>query len=363
MTDSADPRIALMQKWSLENPSLMAQAGLMAQAAPVALRESSSFGADEHIGSEFLGVRPNLKNRNKKIKELNKKLAKLHGGRPGMPYMPMPAPLPHFAPRGPVYPQAYPGSFPHGYYPGAGGYGPAHHNQRPNQAHHVNPPPRKSTEDLRQELTTKLEHYKLILHEEKTHLTNTFDAIDTDIKEKAKASLRNILTLMDSTAATSAAGEETKWNSAVSYINNDILISTAHDVSSNKIRHDAVKTPDFTHIPANFIRTWGYGYLTKELIAIADKSVRASYPSTTIKTKTYYTHLKDIASKFRKNRADVQKILDEMKRAPKPVAAATAAQPARPPRTITSFSGHLTTVGGEFDSDAGTISMSNPYGL
>jgi hypothetical protein len=280
-----------------------------------------------------------------------------------MHYMPMPAPLPHFAPRGPGYPQAYPGNFPPGYYPSPSGYGPAHHNSRPNQAHHVNPPSRKSTEELKQELAAKLEHYKHIIHEEKNHLNNTFDAIDTDIKEKAKTSLRTILALMDSSALTSAAGEEGKWNAALSYINNDILISTAHDVSLNKISHDAVKTPDFTHIPSNFIRIWGYGYLTKELISIVDKSVKATYAPTVIKTKTYYTHLKYIASKFRKNRADVQKILDEMKRAPKPVAAATAAQPARPPRTITSFSGHLTTVGGEFDSDAGTISMSNPYGL
>jgi hypothetical protein len=41
MADTADPRIALMQKWSQENPELLAQAGLASQAS--ALRNSLGF--------------------------------------------------------------------------------------------------------------------------------------------------------------------------------------------------------------------------------------------------------------------------------------------------------------------------------
>jgi hypothetical protein len=49
MTDTADPRIALMQKWNAENPELLAQAGLSASAG------SALGGANDHFIAEFSG--------------------------------------------------------------------------------------------------------------------------------------------------------------------------------------------------------------------------------------------------------------------------------------------------------------------
>lgn len=49
MTDSADPRIALMQKWSAENPELLAQAGLASQAS---LESGSHLGAFAHAAEQ-----------------------------------------------------------------------------------------------------------------------------------------------------------------------------------------------------------------------------------------------------------------------------------------------------------------------
>ena len=50
MTDSADPRIALMQKWSAENPELLAQAGLSASAV-----DALSGGNDHFVA---MGLNP-----------------------------------------------------------------------------------------------------------------------------------------------------------------------------------------------------------------------------------------------------------------------------------------------------------------
>ena len=319
-----------MQKWSLENPSLMAQAGLMAQAAPVALRESSSLGADEHINSEFLGVEYGRK----KLSKRAKKEMKARGGKiiNGVPHVPMHFPQaypPQFTHRGQGYPQAYAGSFPPGYYPGARGYGPAHSNQRPNQSHPAQQQrPQKNHETLTHELSQKFESYKKAINSEKSHLYSAFDAIDASvlIKAKAVAQLHNVFATFEEQ---SGHDEDEKWNIHVKSVNTNLVQFGRGNVSMNIIQHDDVKSPDFVNLPIDLARVWGYGYLIKEIIIVTEKHIRKMFPGAEIKSKAYYAHIQSISTSLRKHRSDIQTTLDELKRLLK-----TTVSPTNPVRVV-----------------------------
>lgn len=352
-----------MQKWSLENPSLMAQAGLMAQAAPVALRESSSLGADEYIGSEFLGSK---KSKLKKIKELNKKLVKLHGGRPGMAYMPMPAPLPHFAPRGPGYPQVYP-AYPPGYYQGASGYGTAHHNQRPNQAHQSNQhhPPKPAEQptsiQLLATINSKLATYKQEIVSEKARLQASFDKTELGMKDTVVHILNSTFTFLESPV--NPQKDQSTYTGLVSYINNTLLDHVTNNYEYIPIKfkssdpdHGHVTAPDFNGVPTQFRKTWASGYLIRETIKIMNQFITVNSKGKPI--PPYIEHIKGAAQRMRHERESVtfairqyeHKLKQEKVETSKP--GATTARPAQ--RLL---------FGDEFEADAGAISMSNPYGL
>jgi hypothetical protein len=360
MTDSADPRIALMQKWSQENPALVAQAGLMAQAPPSALHESS-LESDDFIGSKFSR---NPRNKAKKIKDLQKKLSKLHGGG-HMPYMPMPQMPPA---QYPGYPQVYPGGYPTQWGPVHAGVVAGRRNTRQNTAHATQQAnAQKSHDQLSAQLTKKLENYKQVMNDEKAHLMHALEAVDGAvlIKDTALATIRYVIALLDSSTPPSNSGELARWETAVNKVNADLVNFAKHDVSRSVVNHREVKSPDFAHIQSSYVRLWGCGYLIKEIIIIVEKNIQASFkgiPKKDLKLKTYYDHLTKISSILRKARGEAQAALEEMKHAAK----VKPAQPERPssqPTTRTSFSGQLVPVNSEFDSGAGTISMSDPYGL
>jgi hypothetical protein len=330
----------------------MAQAGLITQAASTSLRESSGLGADEHIGSEFLGSKgpKGPKSKAKKIKELNKKLMKLHGGRPmqGLPYFPMQPTAIH---QNPFVPGVYPGV------PGV--YNQVYQGSVPTHSHskqHSEPKkqPSKTLEELKQELVVKCGHYKAMILSEKRRLNESFDSIDTGIKEKAKMALKLAMDLLESSSSYSTQGAA--FDHAIHVINSDLL---EYNINIMPIKHEHVKAPDFTNIPPNYMKTWGCGYLIKEIVNIVTKEIKVHFKGPEIKTKYYFYHLKAAAAQLRHGRAEVQSLLDKINHLKAPVANAQTT------KQRTTFAGNVITVGSEFDSEShsGTISMSNPYNL
>lgn len=355
MTDSAaDPRIALIHKWSLENPSLMAQAGLMAQPAPALLHETSrldaethGYGADEHTASSFIGGKAKLKKAKKKLMNAQKEYFRAHGMHYGAQeyYGPTPLMPARFRPGfQPVHNNAW--GDPNGQIPPrVVMYSPAHNRPNPQHtAHRAHQQQhRKTAATLTQELNVKMAEYEKTIDDEKTHLTNAFSKMETTVQIKGKAIL--MLNRVYSLMSTNNADEVQKWNEITNSINTELVDFGKDDVDSKLVNHHGIKQSlNFENIPSDSKKLWGYGYLIKEIILVVEKFIRATFDKKELKTKTYYDHILRISTLLRKQRSGIQTLLDAKKRAEKIESVSTNTAQVSKPVMITRIDGTQTSI-------------------
>lgn len=356
MTDSPDPRIALMQKWSLENPSLMAQAGLVAQTASMAHNEPSfhhDLDAGGNFDTEFLGK----KNSKKRLTNAEKKMRKLtwaSGGKVVNGQHMMPAAHVH----GSGYPPVHPG------YQAAWGHAvpppgfvhvhtPHVHAHANKQNHHA----KKSKTDLETELKKNLEEYKQILSQQKQHTMTVVASMDVELKDKFVQIIHNSYSSLESTSNPST--EAAIFSRNINYVNAEILNKLKSDTALHFINYNPIKEIDFEHIPQDYAKTYGNGYLIKEVLNIARRLAVASFGIASLKTKTWYSHLNAVSIVFRKKRDHVENILRALKKATP--STTSAAQNQKKPVYRTGMDGVRKLIESEAMFGTETVFMSNPH--
>lgn len=356
MTDSPDPRIALMQKWSLENPSLMAQAGLVAQAASMTRNEPSnqhSLDAGGNFGTEFLG-RKNGKKKLTKAEKAMRKLTWASGGKVVNGQHMLPAAHAH----GPGYPLVHPqyqAAWGHSVPPA--GFVHVHTPHAQTHANKQNHHAKKSKTDLEAELKKNLEEYKQMLIQQKQHIMTVVAAMDVELKDKFVQIVHNSYSSLESALSNSV--EATNFSRNLNYINTEILNKLKSDTSLHFINYNPIKETDFEHIPQDFAKTYGNGYLIKEVLNIAGRLAVASSGIASLKTKTWYSHLNAVSTMLRKKRDHVENILRALKRATP--STTSAAQTQKKPVYKTGMDGVRKVIESEAMFGTDTVFMSNPH--
>jgi hypothetical protein len=361
MTDTPDPRIALLQKWSLENPALMAQAGLTAQPAPVKLDDTlhhHDFETENHSDHMSLGAL--TKQERKWIKNLRKEGRRVVNGYPTTyPWHPVypenidphykgfnqqpqirdRPPPPTFVPPHPM--QIPPQPYMHRLHP----------NHWPSQTENHKPGKDKLTEIL----NGRLQKYKELLKREHEHITNAIDAwlADTSahtsnpslvtIKQLLKAKLTTATT--HAIAATPLSTSDfNAYTASVTDFNSSIAKKVMNDVNLPRLTNVEISDSvmDVTHIEEQYRRAWAYGLIVGRIALVASQLMRKMYKIEQ-KDPPFVSHATKCSSVLSKARKLVEEYLHKFKDLPKESSTPATTKPVKT-RTITQLDGTKKTI-------------------